>query len=140
MRSAIALHHLGRIDEARLVVRDAIDRGVKGGFVRTFFVPHYDTAALFAPVWNESAEYMRVKHRLQLLQEQSAHSNAPALTRREIEILRLVALGRSNQQIAKDLYISVNTVRNHLVKICRRLNASSRLEAVTRAQHLGLID
>jgi DNA-binding CsgD family transcriptional regulator len=58
---------------------------------------------------------------------------------REIELLRLVALGRSNQQIANDLFISANTVRNHLVKICRRLNTSSRLEAVTRAQQLGLI-
>jgi LuxR family maltose regulon positive regulatory protein len=140
MRRAIALHYLGRHEDACLVMRAAIERGARGGFVRTFFVPGFDTVGLFAGVWNESGDFTRVRRRLQTLQERSTESRTPLLTRREIELLSLVALGRSNQQIAADLYISVNTVRNHLVKICRRLNATSRLEAVTRARELGAIE
>jgi LuxR family maltose regulon positive regulatory protein len=140
MRLAIALHALGRADEARDVARAAIARGARGGLVRTFFVPQFDVAAMFSDIWNESAESMKVRRRLQAMQERSEEGGVPLLTKREIELLKLVALGRSNQQIAEDLFISVNTVRNHLVKICRRLNAGSRLEAVARARELGAVD
>jgi len=54
--------------------------------------------------------------------------------------LQLVAKSRSNQQIADAIYISINTVRNHLVNICRRLDASSRSEAVARARELGILN
>jgi len=54
------------------------------------------------------------------------------LTRREFEVLRQVARGLSNQQIARSLGISINTVRTHLRSAFHKLGASNRTEAVTR--------
>lgn len=61
------------------------------------------------------------------------------LTPREIEILRLVAKGKTSSAIAEQLYISPTTVDNHLQHILKKLKAHSRLEAVRRAEHAGLL-
>jgi DNA-binding CsgD family transcriptional regulator len=57
----------------------------------------------------------------------------PRLTARQQELLRLVAAGNTNSQIARRLFISEGTVRTHLENIYRKLNVSSRAAAVTRA-------
>jgi len=64
----------------------------------------------------------------------------PRLTEREVEILDLVARGRPNREIADDLGISVNTVRNHIRNILDKLHMHSRLEAAMYAVRQGLID
>jgi LuxR family maltose regulon positive regulatory protein len=56
-----------------------------------------------------------------------------------MEVLRLLAAGLSNPEIADELVISVSTVRSHCKSIYGKLNAHSRLDAVQRAQKLGLI-
>jgi DNA-binding NarL/FixJ family response regulator len=61
------------------------------------------------------------------------------LTSRETEVLRRLADGLTTEQIAADLYVSVNTVRNHVNNIIRKLNVHSRLEAVSFAIRNGLI-
>ena len=61
------------------------------------------------------------------------------LTRREVEVLRLVAQGLSNRAIAARLTISEHTVKSHLVHILRKLDVSSRTQAAARARRLGLI-
>lgn len=61
------------------------------------------------------------------------------LTDREREILAFIAQGLSNQAIANQLFISVNTVRNHVQNLNRKLGASSKLEAASIAQQRGLI-
>ena len=62
----------------------------------------------------------------------------PHLTPRQTEVLRLLELGRSTNQIAAELHLSVETVRNHIRHILRALGVNSRLEAValTRRDHL----
>ncbi len=62
-----------------------------------------------------------------------------ALTSRETEVLRRLADGLTTEQIAADLYVSVNTVRNHVNNVIRKLNVHSRLEAVSYAIRNGLI-
>jgi DNA-binding NarL/FixJ family response regulator len=62
------------------------------------------------------------------------------LTGREREVLQLMAAGRSNQLIAEQLFVSVNTVRNHSQKILLKLDAHSKLEAVAIAYREGLIE
>jgi DNA-binding CsgD family transcriptional regulator len=62
------------------------------------------------------------------------------LSDREQEILRLVATGASNQQIATSLDISINTVKVHMRNIFGKIGASSRTEATLYAMRLGLID
>src|SRR5260370_610891 len=59
------------------------------------------------------------------------------LTSREIEILRLIADGLKNQEIARRLYLSVHTVKNHVHNILERLGAKSRWSAVTHASEKG---
>ena len=66
--------------------------------------------------------------------------NARRLTDREMDVLRQLASGRSTEQIADSLYISVLTVRSHVKSILAKLGVHSKLEAVTYALHLGLIE
>lgn len=58
---------------------------------------------------------------------------SPKLTTRELEVLKLVAQGMSNKEIAVELYISENTVKNHVRNILEKLHLHSRMEAVVYA-------
>ena len=64
----------------------------------------------------------------------------PELTGREIEILGLVGAGKTSKEIADELFISENTVRNHVRNILDKLGMKSRFEAVNWAHREGLID
>jgi LuxR family maltose regulon positive regulatory protein len=61
------------------------------------------------------------------------------LSERELEILRLIAAGRTNPEIAELLYLSLNTVKWHAKNLYGKLNVGSRIEAVARAQELDLL-
>jgi LuxR family maltose regulon positive regulatory protein len=61
------------------------------------------------------------------------------LSERELEVLTLVAAGKSNRRIASELFVSVGTVKTHLNNIYRKLGARSRTQAVARARELNLI-
>jgi LuxR family transcriptional regulator, maltose regulon positive regulatory protein len=61
------------------------------------------------------------------------------LTSRELEVLQLIAAGRSNQRIAHDLVVALDTVKKHVTHVLGKLGAANRTEAVARARHLGLI-
>ncbi len=61
------------------------------------------------------------------------------LTEREKEILRLIAAGLSNPQIAEWLYLSLNTVKWHAKNLYGKLSVNNRVEAVNRAQELDLL-
>jgi DNA-binding NarL/FixJ family response regulator len=63
----------------------------------------------------------------------------PLLTPRQLEILAMVADGMSTEQIAEGLWLSVATVRNHVARTLRALDAHSRVEAVAKARRLGLL-
>ncbi len=64
----------------------------------------------------------------------------PTLSDRELDVLRLVALGRSNREVAAELYVTEATVKNHLVHAFAKLGADSRTAAVAIARQHGLID
>jgi two-component system NarL family response regulator len=65
---------------------------------------------------------------------------APRLTDREMEVLRLVAQGMNNRDIAKELFISENTVKNHIRNILEKLHLHSRMEAVVYAVREKLLE
>ena len=69
-----------------------------------------------------------------------SHSPPLALSRREAQVLRLVALGRDTPRIAADLRISRHTVRNHIRNLRQKLNASTKLEAVLTAMRTGILE
>lgn len=66
--------------------------------------------------------------------------NAVLLTPREMEVLNAVAAGLANKEIARELGISLHTVKFHMESLMRKLGASSRTEAVTRALRLNLLE
>jgi LuxR family transcriptional regulator, maltose regulon positive regulatory protein len=61
------------------------------------------------------------------------------LTARELEVLALLAAGRSNRRIAAELYVTLDTVKKHVGHILEKLGAANRTEAAARARQLGLI-
>jgi LuxR family maltose regulon positive regulatory protein len=61
------------------------------------------------------------------------------LTGREVEVLEMLAAGRSNQAIADQFVVTLDTVKKHVSHILGKLGAASRTEAVARARELGLI-
>jgi len=64
---------------------------------------------------------------------------AEGLTAREREVLRHLARGQSNEDIAKELFVSLHTIRNHVQNILTKLNAHSKLSAVAIATRLGIL-
>jgi DNA-binding NarL/FixJ family response regulator len=68
------------------------------------------------------------------------HGSAPRLTDREVEVLRLVAKGMSNKDIAGELVIAENTVKNHVRNILEKLQMKSRMEAAMYAVREKLVD
>jgi DNA-binding NarL/FixJ family response regulator len=62
----------------------------------------------------------------------------PELTAREREVLDIIAQGRNNQEIAKELYLSPKTVRNHISNIFTKLQVADRAQAIIRAREAGL--
>jgi two-component system, NarL family, nitrate/nitrite response regulator NarL len=71
--------------------------------------------------------------------KESPRTGDPTLTRREMEVLRELASGVSNQEIAQHLFISENTVKYHVHSILEKLNLSDRRDAAIYAREHGLI-
>src|SRR5215218_7062105 len=68
-----------------------------------------------------------------------ASAASPQLSPRELEVLRLVAAGRSNPEIARTLFIGEATVKTHLLHVFEKLEVHDRTRAVTRAMELGVL-
>jgi DNA-binding NarL/FixJ family response regulator len=73
------------------------------------------------------------------LSPRPADALAEPLSERELEVLRLVARGASNKEIAAGLVIAEGTVKNHLTNILAKLDVTDRTEAAVKARELGLI-
>jgi DNA-binding NarL/FixJ family response regulator len=67
---------------------------------------------------------------------QAAHGN---LSRREVEVVRLVAMGHTSREIARELFLSPRTVESHVSSILLKLDCRSRADAARRASELGLL-
>ena len=71
--------------------------------------------------------------------EVAAPALAEPLTDRELQVLALLAAGISNQQIASELVVALETVKKHVSHILGKLGAANRTQAVARARALGLL-
>jgi DNA-binding NarL/FixJ family response regulator len=74
----------------------------------------------------------------QLASQSAASEIFPDLTEREREVLKLIAQGKSNGDIAKALVISPKTVRNHITNIFSKLQVADRAGAIIRARQVGM--
>jgi DNA-binding NarL/FixJ family response regulator len=73
------------------------------------------------------------------LQKPAASEDEPLITKREEEVLQLIADGLSTPEVAAKLYISVKTVKNHLASIYQKLDSRDRTQAVLRAVRMGIV-
>jgi DNA-binding NarL/FixJ family response regulator len=76
----------------------------------------------------------------QMSRTDRSQPTTPRLTERELEVLRLVAQGLNNREIARQLFISENTVKNHVRNILEKLQLHSRMEAVMYAVREKLLE
>ncbi len=121
------------------IEEEALRMGVKGFFYKQDSLPLFlkgINAILGKEVWVSREILMRsaVKG---LRKTQSSIQEQTGLSVREIEILRLLGSGSSNEDIAQKLFISQNTVKTHLYNIFKKINVTSRLNAAAWvAKHL----
>ena len=83
----------------------------------------------------------RIKRENQLRQKYSFGVRPPSepLTERELEVVRLIAAGLRNREIAEELVVVLGTVKAHINSIYRKLGVSNRVQAVSRARELNLL-
>ena len=63
----------------------------------------------------------------------------PSLSAKELEVVRLLALGKTNRQVAEDLVVSLSTVKTYVERVMKKLGVSDRTQAAVRAISLGLL-
>lgn len=122
---------------------DAIEAGAKG-----YLLKDASREELFRAVRTvnrgesliEPGVVSRVLDRLTELSHRAAQgTDHLTLSEREVEVLRLMAKGSANKQIASDLSITESTVKTHVANIFQKLEVSHRTEAVTKAMSQGII-
>jgi DNA-binding NarL/FixJ family response regulator len=86
----------------------------------------------------EVVELLQISDRARS-REREAHRHVGQLTPRELEVLRALADGLSDQEISRNLHVTVGTVRNHLVSIFGKLGVNSRLQALVLALRHGAV-
>lgn len=156
---ALALHAMGDKDAARTSVHAALACTQPDEFVRLFADDGRPIIALLGQINGElrRGQYPDVPYRgyvprllAILTADQGTKAPGPAplpsapllvepLTEREQEIVRLIAGGCSNQEIARQLFLGVSTVKWHLLHIYGKLQVQSRTQAVAHARQLGLV-
>ena len=120
-------------------IRDCLIAGADGCLLKDTSETDM-AAALRAAVADATALDPRIAFQLAHdLETQPADKEIPRLSGREQDVLHLLAEGRSNRAIARQLGLSEATVKGHVSRVLDKLNASSRLEAVVRTIGAGLI-
>jgi LuxR family transcriptional regulator, maltose regulon positive regulatory protein len=147
---AVALHVRGEKDKAVQVLADALALAEPGGFIRLFL----DEGAPMAELLSAAAtQGIRPDYANKLLAafEVETKDERPTpsvlgplslvepLSPRELEVLRLIAQGLSNQEIGERLFLALDTVKGHNRRIFDKLQVQRRTEAIARASELGLL-
>jgi LuxR family maltose regulon positive regulatory protein len=151
---AIVLQAQGKLDQALTALERALLLAEPEGYVRTFI----DEGALMGELLRQAAtQRIAPEYVDRLLAELAKETKdkqpeelsrdlgrasphlVESLSERELEVLRLLAAGLSNREIAEGLYLSINTVKTHTKSIYSKLNVRSRVQAVNRAEELGIL-
>jgi LuxR family maltose regulon positive regulatory protein len=128
-------------EDALEILAQALEISRPEGFIRTYV----DAGVELIPLLRESARrgthpnYVGQLLRAFDRKVKPASPLAEPLSHRELEVMRLVAAGLSNREIAEALFISTGTVKTHVHNICGKLGARNRLEATTKAKELAIL-
>lgn len=138
---AQALHLLGRLTDALQKFQRALTLAESEGYCRLFVDEGELVAELLLLAIQHDLHPVYASRLLALLKENLPRAtNLPeTLTERESEVLRLIAAGLSNQEIAQRLTISLSTIKTHVTRIYAKLEVTSRTQAILRARELRLI-
>jgi LuxR family maltose regulon positive regulatory protein len=154
MLQALADQAAGREKQAVEKITRVLARAEPEGYVRLFVDEGAPLAKLLykaagqlsAPLGNYAERLLAVffqeageRQAVQTRTAQDAGLIKP-LSEREQEVLRLVAAGKTNQEIAAELYIAIGTVKRHAINIFTKLDVKNRTEAVAKARELGLLE
>ncbi len=143
----------GELDEAVQLLGEALASAEPGGFIRTFVDEGLPMAQLLSAATARgmgpgSIGVLLAAFHAEAQQDENAASPplrpaaqalAEPLSQREVEVLRLIAQGLSNQAIGEQLFLAVDTVKGHNRKIFGKLQVQRRTEAIARARELGLL-
>jgi LuxR family maltose regulon positive regulatory protein len=131
---------LGRVDDATASLLRAINQADKSGVIVAFHLLPHETLRGLAALSPE-AEAFFARHDLTGTSYLAPYTTvAGALSERELIVLRALEPGATVEQIAKKLFVASNTVKAQLRSIYRKLNVSTRTEALLVAAELGLLD
>jgi LuxR family maltose regulon positive regulatory protein len=162
---ALALQKIGKNAQANLTLTKGLTMAQPSGYVRLFLDEGQSVRVLLAQWLAHNSSSPLRDYATYLLsqfdaepqvvpaaQEQVSPLSDPSsrlrqsgqvlvepLSRRELEVLQLMALGKTNQEIAGKLIVAPGTVKAHTASIYRKLDVSNRTEAVARARQLGIL-
>ncbi|MCE7980412.1 MAG: LuxR family transcriptional regulator [Caldilinea sp. CFX5] len=145
---ALAQHIAGEKAQATQLLDEALTLAEPGGFIRLFVDEGEPMAQLLQRMKAEGGRVKAYVHQLLAAfgDEATLHPSAliphplvEPLTPRELEVLHLIALGLSNPEIGKRLFLALDTVKGHNRRIFEKLQVQRRIEAITRARELGLL-
>ncbi len=147
---AVAFHKLGEKDKAVQLLGDALVLAEPEGFIRIFVDEGTSMAHLLSEAAAQGIMPDYVGNLLAIFEAKKQKSEdktdlRPAqpliepLSQRELEVLRLIAQGLSNDEIGKQLFLALDTVKGHNRRIYDKLQVQRRTEAVARARELGLL-
>jgi LuxR family maltose regulon positive regulatory protein len=130
-----------RDEEALSALEQALDLAEPEGFVRIFLD---EGASMTRLLRRAVAQDQHASYALRLLSALGEIATAPQpliepLSERELEVLRWMAAGYSNREIAQELVLAVSTVKKHINNIYGKLAVGSRTQAVAKARELGLL-
>lgn len=149
---ALALRALDRSTEARSVLQRALTLAEPGGYVRLFVDEGAAMQSLISDLRSSIQRHgdQRLNPYLQKLlaafsplpdreQRSEIQNLIEPLSERELEVLRLIADGYSNQEIAARLVVALSTIKTHINNLYGKLGVQSRTQAVARARSLNLL-
>jgi len=145
---AVLLYMLRNTKNALKTLNQALDLGKDEGFIRTFLDEGQSMVQL---LYKAAAEGYHSEYIGRLVKEFASEvpiskrgyeqsDLVEPLSSREIEVLELIAGGKSNQEIAGILHISLSTVKGHTSNIYGKLSVHTRTQAVSRGRDLGIIN
>jgi LuxR family maltose regulon positive regulatory protein len=147
---ALAFVALEQFGEARDTVRRALQFGETGGFLRTFADEGPPMLALIESPLPYKPVSLKYQNSLRQVFGQETRLVRPGavqpdelpepVSQRELEVLRWISQGYSNQEIARRMVISISTVKTHVNNVFGKMGVKSRTEAVARAREIKLLD